>query len=493
MKKKVLTPGQLKRTNAVMAMILALCYVVYIIIEVRNMMVEGTDAFAIARCVLYVGLMLVDLIMLRTKGNTKLMMYYLAVTFLAAYSMFVAGNGVISLVLVFPTLVGFMIYLSAPLVVSGCVCTFIISALKCFSFYLNGDSLSFQQACIILFGVGICVYGSFRAITLLIVFSQEDQEVIEKETEHRREVAIVVENIVEKLDKDFHEVLDGLQVIQNSVETADSAINSIAESSESTAEEVNHQADKTSEIQNHLETTNRTTMSAKETTEQLRDVVVAGKQLSDALQKQSDLVDQNTSRISETIVQLVSNVQDVSNITESILSISSQTNLLALNASIEAARAGEAGKGFAVVADGIRKLAEETKVSTEQIMEIINKLTAVTNTTQSEIEESAENINMQRQKVGEVATSFGKVEEGMFALEKGVDTIGDEVKEVLNANKEIVDSISLLSSASQEASAGAQMSKSTMNEMMGNLQVFAQTVEGTFEQLQRLKEAATVE
>ena len=72
-------------------------------------------------------------------------------------------------------------------------------------------------------------------------------------------------------------------------------------------------------------------------------------------------------------------VNQINELSNTILEITSQTNLLALNAAIEAARAGEAGKGFAVVADEIRNLAEDSKSSASRIQEVTNLILSAVN------------------------------------------------------------------------------------------------------------------
>lgn len=75
-----------------------------------------------------------------------------------------------------------------------------------------------------------------------------------------------------------------------------------------------------------------------------------------------------------TVNSLVSKLESVNTITDSISQIANQTNLLSLNAAIEAARAGEAGKGFSVVAGEVKRLAENSEAAVKSITAILDEI-----------------------------------------------------------------------------------------------------------------------
>lgn len=129
----------------------------------------------------------------------------------------------------------------------------------------------------------------------------------------------------------------------------------------------------------------------------------------DSLQTRMSHVHETIDKSVELMNELDEQNKQISHIVATIKNISYQTNLLALNAAIEASRAGEHGKGFAVVSHEIRKLAESSKQSTEQIENILESIRAKT-------KEAAEQVLQGQQTVAESSTAVRTVGEVMRSL-----------------------------------------------------------------------------
>ena len=196
-KRKALTEEQYWMANKTMAVILLVCYMVYSVVELTN---YNPRTFGQVRIAIYAILSLVTIIMVKTKGRKKSAMIFMALTFLLAYILLVMNNGVIVLVMSFPALIGFMLYLNSVVVGLGCVVTFIVCAAKCAMVKSAGDMVLFDYANLITVIFVICIYASYRAIAILYEFNQQDSAIIAAEAAHRAEVANTVNNIVTTLD-----------------------------------------------------------------------------------------------------------------------------------------------------------------------------------------------------------------------------------------------------------------------------------------------------
>ena len=157
---------------------------------------------------------------------------------------------------------------------------------------------------------------------------------------------------------------------------------------------------------------------------------------------------------SSMVFQLEAKTRHVHQITEIITSVASRTNLLSLNASIEAARAGEAGRGFAVVADEIRKLAESTARSTDEISKLIHEIEADTRSVADEMRHSGKVIAEGRDDVNTIAVSLEQIRAAVGEAAARAEEIFQEADQQARDAERMVESMGRIGEVSR-ANGGA--------------------------------------
>ncbi|AYA76284.1 hypothetical protein DOE78_12980 [Bacillus sp. Y1] len=193
--------------------------------------------------------------------------------------------------------------------------------------------------------------------------------------------------------------------------------------------------------------------------------------------KQMSHIHDSVLEVAGVIDNLGSQSQEISQITKVITSIADQTNLLALNAAIEAARAGEHGKGFAVVADEVRKLAVQSKSSSNEIIDLILKIQTGTNQAVKSMEKSTLEVENGSIAVNEAGRSFIQITDSITDIRKTIQSIHQYVQKMTESSKYVTANIEVLteiakvnSTSSRAVAASAEEQLATMEEIASSVQ-----------------------
>jgi methyl-accepting chemotaxis protein len=166
--------------------------------------------------------------------------------------------------------------------------------------------------------------------------------------------------------------------------------------------------------------------------------------------------------------------QKISGIVGVIREIADQTNLLALNAAIEAARAGEQGRGFAVVADEVRKLAEKTTSSTQEISTMIGEIQQGTQTAVKHMELGTSQVEKGVTVAAATGEAMNSIEAGAVKVLAAVDEISTALQEQATASNQISQGVERIAQMTEENSAAVN----EVSRAAGELQKLATTLKG---------------
>lgn len=235
-------------------------------------------------------------------------------------------------------------------------------------------------------------------------------------------------NAVENINNDLHNMLTGAVEQTGNAQNIRNSIHNMNIHLEKTLAEVDRLSDETKVMlatRNHVDKSlNQLDASNQEVMNEVQNI-----------QKQTQ---QNNESV-EKIMAAVTYISDIAD----------QTNLLSLNASIEAARAGEAGRGFAVVAEEISKLANQSNEASTEISGLVNLLSANSTQTMDIMNSVQDAMNDQTRKLVDTANIFKQLQEHVFHVADGVDTIREATTQLGKETDEIGKDIRNLSDIAQ--------------------------------------------
>jgi methyl-accepting chemotaxis protein len=186
--------------------------------------------------------------------------------------------------------------------------------------------------------------------------------------------------------------------------------------------------------------------------------------------QQMQSVGSTVSQLAQAVGGLGARSREVGDIVGVITGIAKQTNLLALNAAIEAARVGETGKGFAVVAQEVRKLAEQSAASADQIALLIGAMQKETGQVVQLMTAGEKEVTEGIEAVRLAGESFEEIQQSVREVANQIEEVSAASEQMSAGTEQIAHSISVVSAIALSASAGTEQVADAASGQLSSMQ-----------------------
>ena len=278
-----------------------------------------------------------------------------------------------------------------------------------------------------------------------------------------------VVNMSDSLNEIGEQTTKSTEDITNSIMGISAASQSQTDDTEATSTQMGELSDLLKTVQSHLNDMNIQATNTLKSTDTSSDAMLQ------VLMNWTEMV-QKLTGLDEHFSTMDQDIQNIERMLVVIQEISEQTNLLALNASIEAARAGEAGKGFGVVANEIRKLAEQSDHSSQNIDEIITGIqkqsAAMASVLNEAMQESTNTSNLLNDAS---ATNYSVSDEVKELCEDMAKTIR-YIEEVDEKKEQVLVATEQITATAQENSANTEQVSANLEEILATMEEFTSHV-----------------
>lgn len=280
------------------------------------------------------------------------------------------------------------------------------------------------------------------------------------------------------------------QISESSEQVAASSeeFSASAEQSKITSEQVSKAMQEISVSTNHqTDMAEESSFAVRKSLEGLKTISASTQDLADKTVTVKEQAEKGVKSVSEIVVQmesihhsveaadkginsLASTALKIGNITGLINEIAGQTNLLALNAAIEAARAGEHGKGFAVVAEEVRKLAEQSSKSANQIKDLITSIQGESTDTVHSIQMVKETVSHGIILTDETVAQFNEIRSLILQVSSQIQEIAGTTKNLSTGFEQVAGSIEDISGIMKNTSDNTVAAASATEEQLASME-----------------------